>query len=121
MLHDRQSISPDQRSSNRFATVQRSGGGRAERPAISSGVASALKLLMPTFRVGPVLLDPSAVRVPKTTGLPKQQVFTARPDPATWHDDPIAAATQDALLPPAAAVVREGYVRITLPEPTEQP
>ena len=84
-------------------------------------VASALKLLMPTFRVGPVLLDPSAVRVPKTTGLPKQQVFTARPDPATWHDDPIAAATQDALLPPAAAVVREGYVRITLPEPTEQP
>jgi hypothetical protein len=79
-------------------------------------VASALKLLMPTFRVGPVLVDPSAVRVPKTTGLPKQQVFTARPDPASWRDDPIAAATQDALLPTEAAVVREGYLRITLPE-----
>jgi len=82
-------------------------------------IASALKQLLPTFRVGPVLLDPAAVRVPKTTGLPKQQVFTARPDPATWHDDPIAAATQDALLPPAAAVVREGYLRITLPDPSE--
>jgi hypothetical protein len=82
-------------------------------------VASALKLLMPTFRVGPALVDPSAVRVPKTTGLPKQQVFTARPDPASWRDDPIAAATQDALLPTAAAVVREGYLRITLPEPDQ--
>jgi hypothetical protein len=55
--------------------------------------------------------------VPKTTGLPKQQVFTARPDPASWRDDPIAAATQDALLPTEPAVVREGYLRITLPDP----
>jgi hypothetical protein len=79
-------------------------------------IASALKLLMPTFRVGPVLVDPAAVRVPKTTGLPKNQVFTARPDPASWRDDPIAAATQDALLPAAPAVVREGYLRVALPD-----
>jgi hypothetical protein len=84
-------------------------------------LATPLKLLMPTFRVGPVLVDPSTVRVPKTTGLPKQQVFTARPDPASWRDDPIAAATQDALLPPAAAVVREGYLRITLPDAETAP
>lgn len=79
-------------------------------------IASSLKLLMPTFRVGPVLVDPAAVRVPKTTGLPKEQVFTARPDPASWRDDPVSAATQDALLPTAAAVVREGYLRVTLPD-----
>ncbi len=79
-------------------------------------VAPALKVLTPTFRVGPVLVDPAAVRVPKTTGLPRQQVFTARPDPASWRDDPIAAATQDALLPADPAVVREGYLRITLPD-----
>jgi hypothetical protein len=84
-------------------------------------LATPLKLLMPTFRVGPVLVDPSTVRVPKTTGLPKQQVFTARPDPASWRDDPIAAATQDALLPLAAAVVREGYLRITLPDAETAP
>jgi hypothetical protein len=79
-------------------------------------IALALKQLMPTFRVGPVLVDPAAVRVPKATGLPKQQVFTARPDPASWHDDPIAAATQDALLPTAPAVVREGYLRVAVPD-----
>ena len=93
---------------------------RVRTPLSREWIASPLKLLMPTFRVGPVLVDPAAVRVPKTTGLPKQQVFTARPDPATWHDDPIAAATQDALLPPAPTVVREGYLRITLPEPSDQ-
>ena len=81
-------------------------------------IAPALKRLMPTFRVGPVLVDPAAVRVPKTTGLPKEQVFTARPDPASWRDDPISAATQDALLPTAPAVVREGYLRVTLPDTT---
>ena len=80
-------------------------------------VAPALKALTPTFRVGPVLVDSGAVRVPKTTGLPRQQVFTARADPASWRDDPIAAATQDALLPADPAVVREGYLRITLPDP----
>ena len=82
-------------------------------------IATALKLLTPTFRVGPVLVDPAAVRVPKTTGLPKGQVFTARPDPASWHDDPITAATQDALLPTVPAVVREGYLRVTLPDTSQ--
>ncbi len=79
-------------------------------------IAPGLKQLMPTFRVGPVLVDPAAVRVPKTTGLPQEQVFTARPDPASWRDDPISAATQDALLPISPAVVREGYLRVTLPD-----
>jgi hypothetical protein len=90
---------------------------RVATPLSREWIAEPLKKLMPTFRVGPVLVDPTAVRVPKTTGLPKQQVFTARPDPASWRDDPISAATQDALLPTEAAVVREGYLRITLPDP----
>jgi hypothetical protein len=94
---------------------------RVETPLSRDWIAPALKLLVPTFRVGPVLVDPAAVRVPKTTGLPKQQVFTSRPDPASWRDDPIAAATQDALLPLAAAVVREGYLRITLPDTADAP
>jgi hypothetical protein len=79
-------------------------------------LAEALAQLMPTFRVGPALVDPATVRVPKSTGLPKQQVFTSRPDPSSWRDDPIAAATQDALLPTDPAVVREGYLRVTLPD-----
>jgi hypothetical protein len=94
---------------------------RVETALSRDWIASALKKLVPTFRIGPVLVDPASVRVPKTTGLPKQQVFTSRPDPASWRDDPIAAATQDALLPLAAAVVREGYLRITLPDAADAP
>jgi hypothetical protein len=91
---------------------------RVSTPLSRDWIAPGLKELMPTFRVGPVLVDPAAVRVPKTTGLPKDQVLTTRPDPASWRDDPIAAATQDALLPTAPAVVREGYLRVTLPDTT---
>jgi hypothetical protein len=94
---------------------------RVRTPLSRDWLAPALKALMPTFRVGPVLVDPTTVRVPKATGLPKEQVFTSRPDPASWRDDPIAAATQDALLPTAPAVVREGYLRVALPEPGAPP
>jgi hypothetical protein len=74
-------------------------------------VADALQQLSPSFRVGPVLVDPTTVRLPKITALPKDQVFTARTDEITWHDDVIAAATQDALLPDDPPLLREGYVR----------
>jgi hypothetical protein len=75
-------------------------------------VTGPLQRLSPSFRIGPVLLDPSAVRLPKTSGLPQDQAFTARTDPQSWRDDPIAAATQTALLPDVAPVLREGYVRV---------
>ena len=81
-------------------------------------IAEALKTLLPTFRVGPLLVDPAAVRVPKSTGLPKQQVFTARTNPSTWQDNPISPATQDALLPDQPAVTREGWLRVVLPDPS---
>lgn len=73
--------------------------------------ADALQRLSPSFRTGPVLLDPKTVRMPKITALPTNQVFTARTTETTWQDDPIAAATQDALLPDDPPVLREGYVR----------
>ena len=72
-------------------------------------VADALQQLTPSFRIGPVLVDPATVRLPKITALPKDQVFTARTDETTWHDDVIAAATQDALLPDNPPLFREGY------------
>jgi hypothetical protein len=78
-------------------------------------ISDALKHLLPTFRVGPLLVDPATVRVPKVTGLPKQQVFTRRTNPSTWEDDQIAVATQDALLPDQPAVTREGWLRVTSP------
>jgi hypothetical protein len=81
-------------------------------------IAEPLKTLLPTFRVGPLLTDPTTVRVPKSTGLPKQQVFTSRTNPSTWQDNPISPATQDALLPDQPAVTKEGWLRIVLPDPS---
>jgi hypothetical protein len=78
-------------------------------------VADALRRLSPSFRVGPVLVDPTTVRLPKITALPKNQVFTARTDETTWADATIAAATQDALLPDEPPLFREGYVRAQAP------
>jgi hypothetical protein len=82
--------------------------------------ADALHQLSPSFRTGPVLLDPATVRLPKITALPASQVFTARVTQTTWQDDVIAAATQDALLPDEPPVLREGYVRAQQAGPDQQ-
>ncbi len=84
-------------------------------------VSGPLQRLSPSFRVGPVLLDPTTVRLPKTSGLPQDQAFTARTDPQSWRDDPISAATQTALLPDTAPVLREGYVRVATSDQKSPP
>jgi len=75
-------------------------------------VAPGLAVIAPSARVGPVLLDPAQVRLPKISSFPKDQLFTRRDTPATWKDDPILAATQEALLPDLPHEVQEGYIRI---------
>ena len=77
-------------------------------------IEPALKQIAPSFRFGPVLVDPEHIRMPKPKGLPKNQVWTRRDKPNSWREDPIAAATQDALLPDESAMAQEGYLRVTL-------
>jgi hypothetical protein len=79
-------------------------------------VAPALAVIAPSARIGPVLIDPAQVRLPKISSFPKNQLFTRRDTPASWKDDPILAATQEALLPDLPHEVQEGYIRIA-PEP----
>jgi hypothetical protein len=55
--------------------------------------------------------------MPRVSALPKEQVWTRRTTPTDWRDDPIVAATQQALLPDAPAGAQEGYVRVKLDEP----
>jgi hypothetical protein len=76
----------------------------------------ALVRLSPSFRVGPVLVDPTAVRLPMVTGLGERQAFTRRDTPLTWRDDPISAATQTAYLPEQPSTLQEGWIRV---EPRE--
>ena len=79
--------------------------------------SAALARIAPSFRMGPVLVDPETIRLPKPSALPKEQVWTRRDTPTSWKDDPILAATQDALLPETAALVEEGYVRVHIEPP----
>ncbi|HET9564436.1 MAG TPA: hypothetical protein VFP27_07995 [Mycobacterium sp.] len=74
--------------------------------------ADALARLAPSFRVGPVLVDPQTIRLPEPSAVGAHQQWTRRDGPLTWRDDPIVASTQDALLPDAATEVQEGYVRV---------
>ncbi len=78
--------------------------------------AEALDRVVPSFRVGPVLVDPTTIRMPLAAALGRDQAWTRRDGPTSWHDDPIAAATQQALLPETPAVVHEGYLRVALEE-----
>jgi len=75
-------------------------------------VAPGLAVMAPSARVGPVLIDPAQVRLPRISAFPKDQLFTRRDTPGTWRDDPILAATQEALLPDLPHEVQEGYIRI---------
>ena len=80
--------------------------------------APALARLLPSFRVGPVLIDPEEVRMPVSNLLAGGQDWTRRGTETTWRDDPIVAATTQALLPEDAAVLEEGYIRLN-PPPAE--
>ena len=75
-------------------------------------VAPGLAVIAPSARIGPVLIDTAQVRLPKISAFPKDQLFTRRDTPSSWKDDPILAATQEALLPDLPHEVQEGYIRI---------
>jgi hypothetical protein len=71
-----------------------------------------LKRVIPSVRVGPVLVDPEEIRLPKVNLLGEKQQFTRRTGPLTWRDDPIVAASQSALLPRMPHEFQEGWIRI---------
>ena len=75
-------------------------------------VAPGLGRIAPSARVGPVIIDPDKVRLPKIAAFGANQTWTRRDSPITWRDDPILSATQAALLPDGRVTVEEGYIRI---------
>jgi len=75
-------------------------------------VAPGLGRIAPSARVGPVLIDPDKVRLPKIAAFGANQSWTRRDTPITWRQDPILSATQAALLPDGRVTVEEGYIRI---------
>jgi hypothetical protein len=85
---------------------------RKEIGLLRDWVAGSLERIVPSFRVGPVLVDPTTIRMPMPAALGRRQQWSRRESPTDWRDDPIVAATQQALLPETAAVAQEGYLRV---------
>ena len=78
--------------------------------------SDALAALSPTFRFGPVLVDPQRIRMPIATDIRGTWSWDYRADTNTWAEVPITNATQDALLPPDPPSGAEGWIRLTPPD-----
>ncbi len=80
--------------------------------------AAGMKALVPSVRVGPLLVDPDEIRLPLVDLLGDKQTFTRRTGPLTWKDDPIVAASETAYLPRTPHEVQEGWIRVSPPADT---
>ena len=86
---------------------------RKELGLADSWFTRGMKRLMPSVRVGPLLVDPAEIRLPLVNLLGDKQTFSRRTGELTWKDDAIVAATQTAYLPVQPHEVQEGWIRVT--------
>jgi len=83
-------------------------------------VADALAKISPTFRFGPLLVDPARIRMPLATDIAGTWSWDYRSDANTWTEANVTNATQDAILPPDPASGTEGWLRLTPPPPKDK-
>jgi hypothetical protein len=76
-------------------------------------VAAALAKLAPTFRFGPVLVDPKRIRMPVASELHGTWTWSHRIDATTWVEDPVINSQGDARLSPDPAQGQEGWLKMT--------
>jgi hypothetical protein len=79
-------------------------------------VADALARIAPSFRFGPVLVDPRAIRMPVPTDLAGTWSWSHRADVASWTDQPVVNAAGSALLSTDVVEAEEGWL-ILHPKP----
>jgi hypothetical protein len=83
-------------------------------------VTAALAKLSPTFRFGPLLVDPKRIRMPIPTDINGTWSWDYRADANTWAELPVTNATQDAILPADPPTGTEGWLRLSPPEEKAQ-
>ena len=81
-------------------------------------IADALAKLSPTFRFGPVLVDPKRIRMPVSGDIQGKWSWDHRTDLTTWAEDNVVNSTHDAMIPPDPAQGQEGWLRL-VPKPQE--
>ena len=74
----------------------------------------ALSRLSPVMRVGPVLRDDAATRLPVAADIRGHWLFHRRPGPADWASDMVASASTQALLPDTIPEACDGWLQVEL-------
>ena len=75
-----------------------------------------LAKIAPTFRFGPVLVDPQQIRMPLAAELNGAWVWDYRADAVKWKEGNVTNATDNALLAPDPPAAMEGWLRLTPPK-----
>ena len=83
-------------------------------------VASGLSKIAPTFRFGPVLVDPQRIRMPIPNEIHGTWSWDHRSNITDWAEDKVTNTTGDALIPPDPAKAQEGWLRMQ-PQAAEGP
>ncbi|HEY4940106.1 MAG TPA: hypothetical protein VII56_01655 [Rhizomicrobium sp.] len=78
-------------------------------------VNDGLAKLAPTFRFGPVLVDPQQIRMPLATDLNGAWVWDYRANAVQWKEGNVTNATDNALLAPDPPAAMEGWLRLEPP------
>lgn len=73
-------------------------------------VADALARIAPSFRFGPVLVDPRVIRMPVATELAGSWSWNHRVDVSSWADQPVVNAAGSALLSTDVTEAEEGWL-----------
>lgn len=82
-------------------------------------VNAGLAAIAPTFRFGPVLVDPQHIRMPLAVDLNGTWVWDYRAAAATWAESPAANATDTALLSQNPITASEGWLKLNPPATTQ--
>ena len=68
--------------------------------------------IAPTFRFGPLLVDPKRVRMPVASEIKGTWSWDHRSDVSSWTEDPVINSTADPIIPPDPVTGTEGWLKL---------
>lgn len=80
-------------------------------------VVGGLAAIAPTFRFGPVLVDPKRIRMPLAAELNGTWSWCHRVDATTWQEDQVVNSNGDGELPRDPVDGQEGWLKLTPEKP----